>query len=383
MLPARRVGRGRHLVGGPPTDRRRSRRRQDPPRPTNGPGEPRLVSAGRTGTGRQFIDNSSTSLRFVVIGAGRLGASLALALRGRGARLLGYTAQSDAGRARAAGWLGGQAAATLAELVSTQPDLYVAAVPDQALPHVAEDLAVAMAGARSMETVDHHFGGVFPPYVAHTSGATSVEVLRPCEEAGAATFVFHPLQTFSDPTTGTNRFAGAAVAITPADPSPESSVLAFGSALARALDARPFFLPDEKRGLYHAAASLACNYLVTLEHHAEHLFVEAGLPKDEALSFFLPLVRTTLENIASQGTIRALTGPLSRGDVVTIASHLEALAADARHLLPLYRALGLATLDLVRAREEVPPQAMAELERLLMDPQPSSADTTRPATPGA
>ena len=125
--------------------------------------------------------------------------------------------------------------------------------------------------------------GRAPVVVAHTSGATSVEVLDGCRRAGAATLAFHPLQTFSDPATGRARFAGAAVALTPGDASPDSEAARLGFELARALGAKPFLLPDDKRTLYHAAASVACNYLVTLEHEAKRLFVAAGLPEDQAL----------------------------------------------------------------------------------------------------
>jgi len=110
---------------------------------------------------------------------------------------------------------------------------------------------------------------------------------------------------------------------------------------------------------------MACNYLVTLEHDAQRLFVKAGLPETEALSLFLPLVRTTLENIGTQGTVDALTGPLSRGDTGTVANHLTALADDAPDVLPLYRILGLRTLELVRARGHADPSLIAALADLL------------------
>ena len=80
-----------------------------------------------------------------------------------------------------------------------------------------------------------------------------------------------------------------------------------------------------------------------------------------ALSLFLPLVEATLENLAARGPVAALTGPLSRGDAATIAAHLEALARDAPEALPVYRALGLATLDLVAARHEVDAQVLESL----------------------
>ena len=310
----------------------------------------------------------------MIVGAGRLGASLALALREHGAVLAGYSAPTAAGRSRADGWLGGQASAELASLATATPDLYVVTVPDQALAAVAVQLGELLA-ARAPTPPPGAGRAAGPPVVLHTSGATSVEVLAPCEQAGAATLAFHPLQTFSDPATGRARFAGAAVALTPADPDPESPAALVGFALARALGAKPFLLADDKRPLYHAAATVACNYLVTLEHQARRLFVLAGLPEDEALSLFLPLVAATLDNLGRQGAVRALTGPLSRGDVATIEGHLTALRTDAPDLLPLYSGLGLATLDIVKARGDVPDDVIAALERLLETPaQP--ADTS-------
>ncbi len=80
---------------------------------------------------------------------------------------------------------------------------------------------------------------------------------------------------------------------------------------------------------------------------------------------FLPLVKSTLENVEAQGTVAALTGPLSRGDTPTIAGHLVALAADAPDLLAVYTSLGLATLDLVEARGELDRAALDSLRLLL------------------
>jgi predicted short-subunit dehydrogenase-like oxidoreductase (DUF2520 family) len=192
-----------------------------------------------------------------------------------------------------------------------------------------------------------------------------VHVLRPCEEAGALALAFHPLQTFPDPANGWTRLAGAAVAITPYSGGHDSRAAVFGFALARALGARPFLLPDENRTLYHAAATVACNYLITLESVAERLFIRAGLAEEQALTLFFPLLVSTLESLSALGPTAALTGPVSRGDTGTIARHLEVLAAQEPALLPLYQVLGLATLDLVRDRGDVDPTVIAELADLL------------------
>ncbi len=308
------------------------------------------------------IEASVASLRFAVIGAGRLGASLALALRRHGQTLVGFTAASPAGRVRAEEWLGLPASPALSDLVRLRPDLYFVCVPDGAVIDVAAELGTELRAG--IEAVPD--GAARRPVVAHTSGATSVSALLPCEVAHAATLVFHPLQTFPEPLTGATRFAGAGVAITPGSADPDAAGT-MGMKLADLLGMRPFFLADDKRGLYHAAATVACNYLVTLEYLADGLFVKAGVPERVTLSLFLPLVRATLENLAARGPVDALTGPLSRGDAATIAGHLEALASDAPEILPAYRALGLATLDLVDARREVAPEVLARLHDLLAE----------------
>lgn len=320
-------------------------------------------------------------MRFAVVGAGRLGTSLALALRAAGADLVGYVCASAEGAARAQALLDREPAPCLAALLTTGPTHVFLTVPDAVLPRAAAELAESLAtgaghGAGSSGGIDE-CGAAPLPVVAHTSGATSVEVLEAAAGAGAATLVFHPLQTFSEPISGAGRFAGAAVALTPCTGPRGEEALSHGFALAAALGARAFLLPDDHRALYHAAASVASNYLVTLEYCAQRLFIAAGMPADQALALFLPLVRAALDNVTTQGPVRALTGPLSRADLPTISAHLEALAAQAPEYLPLYRRLGLYTLDLVRAREDVAPEALAHLTSLLTDTthDPTTRDT--------
>jgi len=316
-----------------------------------------------------------SSLRFVVVGAGRLGTSLALALRSRGALLLGYSSETDAGRRRAESYLGGRACSSLEDLVALSPGLYVIAVPDDALPAVAGALGDMLAAHRPSRPHPGPTASVVTeavPTVIHTSGGTSVAVLEPCVRAGASTLVFHPLQTFTDPIGGATRFAGAAIAITAGRAATGRSPVDLGFALAHGLGSRPFSLPDDKRSLYHAAATFASNYLVTLEHVAEQLFVAAGLPETEALGLFLPLVKATIDNVQAHGTVPALTGPLSRGDRSTIAAHLEVLEAEAPAAAALYRSLGLATLPLVHARGELDPTLVDALAATLAEEVPLS-----------
>lgn len=292
-----------------------------------------------------------------MIGAGRLGASLAITLRSHGCVLTGLTARTKAGRERARSWTGMDAAPSLTALLAPRPDLLIIAVPDDAVALVAADLGAHLSAVQAL----------WSPVVVHTSGATSVSALAPCQDAGCATLVFHPLQTFPDPAEAEDRFVGIGIAITPAPGPHQAQAANFGTMLAELLGARPFSLDDTKRALYHAAAAVACNYLVTLEDRAQRLFVQAGLPRHESLSLFLPLVRSTLDNIAAKGTVAALTGPLSRGDAGTIAAHVAALEQHAPDALPLYAALGLATLDLVSVQGGVDAGRSRRLRNLLED----------------
>ncbi len=331
--------------------------RREALRAAEGNAEPRLVSLAELEQGQVSIAAASTSSRFAVIGAGRVGASLALALCAQGYTLSGFTSATPAGRARAEGLLGRAATLHLPALVALRPEIYFICTPDSVVADVAAELGAALAAAGPQ-------GPAAPPVVVHTSGATSVSVLAPCEKAGAAALVFHPLQTFPEPLTGATRFAGAGVALTPGPGRPDMAG-EVGFRTADDLGMRPFLLADDKRSLYHAAASVACNYLVTLEAIANDLFVRAGVPERVTFDLFLPLVRATLDNVASRGPVDALTGPLSRGDAATIAAHLEALAEDAPASLSVYRSLGEATLGLVAARGDVSPAVIARMKELL------------------
>jgi predicted short-subunit dehydrogenase-like oxidoreductase (DUF2520 family) len=228
-----------------------------------------------------------------VVGAGRLGTALAAALRAGGLDVRGPLGRGESP---------GDAAAVLL------------CVPDG-------EIAAAAA--------------VIPPapLVGHCSGATGLDVL-----AGHEAFALHPLMTVpagAPPTV----FAGAGAAVAGSTP----RALAVAEALARAAGLLPTQVADADRAAYHAAASLASNYLVTLEGAAERLAATAGV--DRAL--LAPLVRAAVENWAARGAAEALTGPIARGDEATVARQRAAVAERTPDLLPLFDALTQATRELV------------------------------------
>lgn len=182
-----------------------------------------------------------------------------------------------------------------------QPDLVLLCVPDAAIRSVAAGVAIG-------------------PWMAHVSGATPLAALVP----HALRFGMHPLQTFTR-SRGAEQLDGAWAAVT----SENEEARHRGRWLAEQLGLRSFDLDDRSRALYHAGGSIAANYLVTLFRAASRLFEKAGAPP-EAL---VPLMRRTIENNFE------LTGPISRGDRITIDAHLAAIHDAAPDLEPMYRAL--------------------------------------------
>jgi predicted short-subunit dehydrogenase-like oxidoreductase (DUF2520 family) len=174
--------------------------------------------------------------------------------------------------------------------------------------------------------------------VGHCSGATGLAVLAPHEA-----FSLHPLMTV---TSRGASFAGAGAAIAGGT----GRALGIAAELAGALGMHAVEVREEDRAAYHAAASIASNFLVTLEAAAERLAGTAGVARE----LLVPLVRATVENWASLGPQGALTGPVARGDEVTVSRQREAIVDRAPDLATLFDALADATRSVALRREGQP-----------------------------
>jgi predicted short-subunit dehydrogenase-like oxidoreductase (DUF2520 family) len=254
-----------------------------------------------------------------VVGRGRLGTALAGALRRSGLPVDGPLGRNETPRRT-----NGDGPAV---------DAILLCVPDDEIERAAQ----AVAG--------------LAPLVGHTSGATPLSALTPAARPGTALFGLHPLQTVSgeepDPAA---RLAGAGCAIAGSTP----PATAAARRLAERLGMVPFEIADDRRAAYHAAASIASNFLITLEDAAESVAGEAGLSPAEARRALAPLVRATVENWAALGPERALTGPLARGDERTVALQRAAVERSIPTLLPLFDALVDRTRALAARDAQVP-----------------------------
>ena len=279
-----------------------------------------------------------------VVGAGRVGTALAVLL-GRAGHAIVAVSGREATPARAATYLPGVPVLSPAD-AAARGEAVILAVPDDALPELAIDLA---EGAELRPAC----------WAVHVSGALGLDALAPLVAAGARRLAMHPLQTVPDVEGAIERIPGSAIAVTADD----EEGAALGSRLAVDVGGRPFPLADARRPLYHAAAVFASNYVVTSAGIAEELFREAGVPDPAAA--LLPLARASLENVARLGPGGALTGPAVRGDAGTVARNLEALRASAPHAVPGYVELCRLALDLGERSGRLTQGGRAAVEEVL------------------
>ncbi len=279
-----------------------------------------------------------------VVGAGRTGTALAVHWARAGHSIVAVSGRA-ATRDRAARWLPGTPVLPAPE-AARLGEAVVLGVPDDFIGDVCDGLAERRAFRET-------------GWVMHLSGAAGLDVLEPAKEDGARVLSLHPLQTFPDVESAVERIPGSAIAVT----AESEDALSFGEGLAKDAGGNPFRLPDEVKPLYHAAAVFASNYLVAVTAEAEVLFKAAGLPDPGEM--FMPLVRASLDNVASLGPEAALTGPAARGDAGTVGRNLEALSRNAPEAIPAYVALAEIALDLAERAGRLSSAGRTSVEEVL------------------
>jgi predicted short-subunit dehydrogenase-like oxidoreductase (DUF2520 family) len=293
------------------------------------------VTRSRTGEGR----------RVAVIGPGRVGTLLTVALARAGWRPVTIAGGSAAARDHVASLVAGcRPHATPAGGVEGV-DLVVVATPDDAVAEVVTDLAradVLREGQR----------------VVHVAGSRGLAPLHRAVLSGAAVAACHPAMTVPTGAEDPDLLVGTAWAVTaaPAD-------LGWARDLVVDLGGDPHEVPDDVRGLYHAGLAVGSNTVGAAVVVARQLLLAARV--DDPAAFLGPLVERSVANALRDGA-SALTGPVVRGDVGTVARHLADLDADVPELTAAYRDLTRVLLG--RVRPSLSPAAAAELDALLDPP---------------
>jgi predicted short-subunit dehydrogenase-like oxidoreductase (DUF2520 family) len=234
-----------------------------------------------------MLSTNTTEQRICIVGNGRAGKAFAQAMRAAGVPTVGPLSRGE-------------------DIPAV--DAVLLCVPERELRNVASNIRVG-------------------PLVGHCSASSQLNVLEPHEA-----FSIHPLMTLNG---AHATIAGAACAIDGNSP----RALAFANDVALQLGMSPMHVASENRALYHAAASIASNFLVTLESVAERAAERCGVRR-EAL---VPLVRTAVENWASTGFDAAITGPLARGDEDTVSRQRSAIAESMPEFVPLFDVMAEST----------------------------------------
>jgi len=282
-------------------------------------------------------------LKLGFIGAGTVGTALAVRLNSKGYQVVAASSRSQTSARNLAEVIRGcrafnnnQGVADVSELVFiTTPDDAIASVVSQIQWHVGQS-------------------------VVHCSGADSTDTLEPAKKLGAQVGVFHPLQTFASAKQAIENMPGSTFALEAEEP-----LLSTLKDMATALDGHWVELKASDKVIYHAAAVIACNYLVTLVKLANDLWETFNIPSNQATQALLPLLRGTINNIDNVGMPQCLTGPIARGDTGTINKHLDALQKKAPALLSTYRELGLQTIPIALAKGKINQHQAGELEAVL------------------
>jgi len=275
--------------------------------------------------GSQPVYAHPARLNVGVVGAGRVGTALAVALSRAGHRIVGASAISAASRQRVEEYLPGAPVLQPEEVVAAA-DLALLTVPDDALSGLVRGLVATGAPLTGR-------------MLAHASGLHGLAVLEPAVEVGALPLALHPVMTFTGRPDDADRLAGISFGVTaPTVLRPAAEVLVME------MGGEPVFIAEADRGLYHAALAGAANHLVTQVVQAADLLSKAGVSQPSRM--LGPLLSAALDNALRLGDA-ALTGPVARGDAATVAGHVDALRAVAPEALPAY--LALARLTATRA----------------------------------
>lgn len=285
------------------------------------------------------------TLRVGIVGCGRVGSVLGAALRDAGHLVVATSAVSEASRARAAALLPGVSIVPPDEVVR-RADLVLVTIPD-------DQIGSVISGFASLGLFDE------PKIVAHAAGALGLGPLDPVVACGGLAFVLHPAMTFSGESKDVDRLVGTVFAV-----SGSAESLAVGQSIVMDIEGEPFALAGSRRTTYHAALTHAANHSITLVAEAMQLLRGCGVDNPERV--LRPLMEASVDNVLQRGD-RALTGPVSRGDVGTVAGHLDALEEEAPEVAHAYRAMARATARRAIASRQVPAEQVPALRHLLND----------------
>lgn len=287
-----------------------------------------------------------------IIGCGTVGTAMGKLLARAGHRVTGVATKSLNTAGRAAKIIGAEQFSDRPWEMSQGAQVVFVTTPDDVIESTCEAIV-------------KHRGFDKNAVVLHCSGALSSAILSSARRCEAAVATLHPLQSFASVDQAEKLVPGSFCAI-----EGDKTALPVVRRLVRDVGGILMEITPEGKTLYHAAAVVASNYLVTLMHLALALNRAAGISPDVSCRALLPLIKGTLSNIDAKGIPAALTGPIARGDVDTVAAHLKAIAERVPEFLMIYKALGLHTVHLAREKGTLKSDTAEKLVTLFQRQKP-------------
>ena len=287
--------------------------------------------------------SDTTWPRVAIVGAGKLGSVLGVALERAGYPVVACASRSFSSATRLADRVPGCHALATPAAAAAAADLVFLVVPDDSISTVSASITWR-AGQIAV-----HCSGALPAAAAEAPSGTRA--------AG-----FHPLQTFADLDTGLVNLPGSTIGV-----EADESAWPLLATIAQRLGARALRIRESDRALYHAGAVVVSNFAVGLVVLASQLWEGLGIERADAVRALQPLLAGTARNLGSLGLPDALTGPVVRGDVGTIGRHLDALAATPR-ASTLYRNLSTLLIDLAVERATITGSQAEAMRNALDDP---------------
>jgi len=284
--------------------------------------------------------------RVAIVGAGRVGTSLAVALHKARVEVTAIVDHLLPKAQRAAALSGARVASSSLGELPANVSYIILSVPDDALPQVATGLASWNALRPGVA-------------VAHTSGSQASGVLSCLKSKGAHIASMHPIMTFAGQDDDWQRWKGSYVSLEGDEEAEQRA-----SRLLRRLGSVPVQLPAGSKPLYHLACVLVSNYVVALHACAVRLVHQLGLDEETVRHMLAPLLAQTARNIEMQGPAQALTGPIVRGDLRTVEQHVAALQ-DQPELAAAYAALGRVCVQLAREQSACNEERLQAIDALL------------------
>ena len=280
-----------------------------------------------------------------IIGAGRVGQTIGKLFNIHGCfEIKGILNKTTDSSKKAIEFIGsGYACDTLSDLPNS--DVIMITTPDFEIENIANKLS-------EIDTLKTKI-------VFHCSGATASTVLNPLTKKGIKIGSIHPIMTFATPEKSINDFSGVYCGFEGDDVILDTLQDAFNK-----IGGKVFKINTEKKAVYHVATTMACNYLIALMDTAIDLYVESGLSRADALSVMQPIVKKTIDNVFSIEPIKALTGPIARGDYNTVQRHMDALT-DQR-IKNIYSILGAKTLEISAKKGDASIENLDKIENILL-----------------